>query len=1007
VRRITFVYETSDAGDLTLLAIGLCLALFVFWGAVGYAATSVLMAGAGEHRLRALLIGPAVGVILTVIPLFILNRLGVPVRYMAGAILAVLVLGALVVLIFTRPAIPWKKVAPFGGVLALALILTGRPMFEFGLNWMSYCNDDMANYCLSGRWLKSHSVFDAPSTDEIISGADYSKTYWMLHVPAMSRMGCELLVSWTSTLTGISEHQVFNPLILAFHLALIAALGAVVMRTPEMWLVALFAMGMASLSAMNSLGTLYQVIAQVIGLAVLATNGTVMLRSFDGLTRGQIIRHGILVGITGAGQAILYAEVFPFLFLAFCAYMLASALRREKPWRILPVLGIGILVGLVLIRMYAYTVYTYIVLQSAGGSLGDDPLKVLMPYFLVPAGLANLWGFQHITNLGYEPWLSLTILAGALLLIAAAVAAVWATWKGHAVAAFAVGMIALGPYLFMHRTGFGLFKLAMFVQPFMLGTIAVAWFALMRNKWARVVPVVLLGLSSVYVQQWYVDESRGTTGTFSLVPFATPSKVDAEFMRVAEACRGKRLVGDAYNVVLAKFQSLHTAGTSTLILPSNDFYRPVMTYKENLSVAGAANLKHAKDIMNAQDTVFTDAVFKLNDPALPDAINKFHTCKVGGYADESTEAANPDTLLLVSGGIQGIYNRRHYPPPPTFKRVKEWTNFNVVPYSQAHNHLISIASDLSQPFYSADPARIGAYQIEREPFYFRGSTMAGLGRYLMFQVVRPTEGVRLVVNVTASYNADGSNALPPTASAIGQDKRWSLGAVGCGSARLFSPPLVPQRIDGRDYFMIDFGRPGQRFNMPRKGLMSLYGRDVAIDRRLLVGFARDVSAISDEEYQKLTPPGQLTHFPDDLANPNLEYSGIYEDGWVSEASFATLAIPATTEPSATPAVKAIAVKGSVPNIGGNSSFTTDVTLKVDGVEVAKRTLTAGEFEVRGALPAKTADGSAPAESHRRVELLFTNTQHLPEGDNRPVAALLKFVGFVDASPAERGLAKGK
>jgi hypothetical protein len=317
-----------------------------------------------------------------------------------------------------------------------------------------------------------------------------------------------------------------------------------------------------------------------------------------------------------------------------------------------------------------------------------------------------------------------------------------------------------------------------------------------------------------------------------------------------------------------------------------------------------------------------------------------------------------------------------------------------------------MASDLSQPFYSADPARIGAYQIEREPFYFRGSTMAGLGRYLMFQVVRPTEGVRLVVNVTASYNADGSNALPPTASAIGEEKRWSLGAVGRGSARLFSPPLVPQRIDGRDYFMIDFGRPGQRFNMPRKGLMSLYGRDVAIDRRLLVGFARDVSAISEEDFQKLTPPGQITHFPDDLANPNLEYSGIYEDGWVSEASFATLAIPATTEPSATPPVKAIAVRGSVPSIGGNASFTTDVTLKVDGVEVAKKTLPAGEFEVRGALPAKTADGSAPVGSHRRVELLFTNTQHLPEGDNRPVAALLKFVGFVDATPAERGLARG-
>jgi hypothetical protein len=339
--------------------------------------------------------------------------------------------------------------------------------------------------------------------------------------------------------------------------------------------------------------------------------------------------------------------------------------------------------------------------------------------------------------------------------------------------------------------------------------------------------------------------------------------------------------------------------------------------------------------------------------------------------------------------------------------VTEWTNFDVIPYSQAHNHLISIASDLSEPFYSADPARIGAYQLEREPFWFRGSTMAGLGRYLMFQVVRPTEGVRLVVNITASYNQDGSNALPPSASAIGEGKRWSLGAVGSGSARLISPPLVPQRIDGRDYLMIDFGRPGKRFNMPRTGLMGLYGRDVALDRRLLVGFARDVSAMSEEEFQKLAPPNQVTSFPNDLANPNLEYSGIYEDGWVSSAAFAVLSPTSGQTDSVLPLVpQAIDVKGSVPPVAGNTNFTTDATLKVDGVEVAKQTLRAGDFEIRGALPSKTADGATPLTSRRRIELLFTNTQHLPEGDNRPVAALLKFVGFLPATPAERGLAMG-
>lgn len=994
-----------------MLAVGLCVALFAFWGAVGYAVANAL--SADRNRLQNLLLGPALGIALTVIPLFLLSRLGVAVQTIALGLFSGLTLLTLLLLLWQRPAVSWKQVAPFGGVLALALLLTGRPIFEYGLHWMSYCNDDMANYSFGARLLKEHGVGDLPPPEEITSGRDYAKIYWMLHVPAMSRIGCELIMAWASALTGVNEHQVFNPVILAFHLALIAAAGALVLRTPEHYHAALLTCGLLALSAMNSLGTLMQVVAQVGGLALLAACGAIVFRTYEGVTRrGPLLRHGVLVGLIGAGQAILYAELLPFLFLAFCAYTIIEVARGRRPWRLLGAVGIGAVVALVVLNRYAYTVVRYITVQSAGGALGDDPVKSLMPYFLVPGGLANLWGFQHITVLSYEPWLSLTILAGVALLIAAVAGAAWMAWRGSPVACFALVMVAVGFYLFHQRTGFGMFKLSMFIQPFLLGAVALAWCALVRRPVLRFVPPLLvLGASGLFVQQWYVQESRGERGTFSLIPFATPSHLDAEIERLADAHRGERLVLDPYNVVVAKFQALHGQG-STMIFPSSDFFRTPMTYKEHLSTADAQSLARAKEITKAVDRVFPDANFELHDPRRPGAVNRFNLNRTGGY-----DGTGEDALLVVSTGLQGVYNRRHLPAPPTFRGASKWPNFQVLPYTEARNHLIAIASNLSQPFYSPDPSRIGVYQLEPEPMYYKGM-MAGLGRYLMFQVVNPTPELRLTINLTSTYLADGNNRLPD-AQAIGAE-RWSMGAAGRGSARLFSPPLVPQHIEGRDFLMLDMGRTGQRFRRDPSYLMGLYGRDVALDRRVLVGFARDVSLMSAEQFARLAPPAKLDSFPDDLAQPDLEYSGIYEDGYCSEHAFAYLGsgggptTPAGSGGAAGagegagggdgPAItgagpgKAVAVRGVVDGLGDAKSFRTEGRLLVDGQEIARQLLSPGPFELRGAIE------DAPDATRRRVELRFSEVQRLPHGDSRPVAARLLFVGVVDATPADRGLA---
>ena len=46
--------------------------------------------------------------------------------------------------------------------------------------------------------------------------------------------------------------------------------------------------------------------------------------------------------------------------------------------------------------------------------------------------------------------------------------------------------------------------------------------------------------------------------------------------------------------------------------------------------------------------------------------------------------------------------------------------------------------------------------------------------------------------------------------------------------------------------------------------------------------------MSNAEYDRLAAPSTIQSIPADLANPNLEYSGIFEDGWVGRESYAQL-----------------------------------------------------------------------------------------------------------------------
>jgi hypothetical protein len=954
-----------------LLAFLLSLVLFFYWGVVGYAVVSVFHTR--RNLLRNCLLAPTVGVATTLLPIFWLSRFGMPVKEFATYLAVVLLFISIALIWKIKPVIPLRRLLPFVGLFVLALFLTGRPMLEFGFDWLSFSNDDMANYTLAAQRFLNDGYFDIPDTEDLLYGRNYSLFYWFMHVPGMSRSGSELLLAWIAGLTHLTPHQIFMPVILALHLTLISASGALVCQSPQFRQAALVTCGLMSLSALSTLGALYQLIAQVGGLGLLIGCATVLLRSFSKFRRKSVFRQSILLAILVSALLVDYPEVLPFLVLSYLFYVVVSGqwklLQSNK--QIYVVIGLGAVTSLLLLNRYVIGAMIFLLGQTGGGLSSSRGQIELFPFFLIPSGLANLWGFLPIPTLFSEPGLSIVIALGGVLLLVSAISIIWCSWRGFPVAAIAAVMFIIGFYLFFNDLAFGLFKLAMYCQPFFLASVVITWFVLIRNPTWRIMSVVLLGVANLYSQTIYVEKSRGEGGGgFIEVPRASATRINQEFRQLISTINSQELVLDTSNVVQAKLQALYIVGKDSSF-PSRYFF-------ENIAAGGGAT-EHSI-LWNNQE--IAEATFK-NLSSLRD---KFTRRSFDLHHDKS-EPPNAnyfisDNLIPQHGDLikntpqQSLFNRR---------KMRQVRNSNTIaePLKATRNHLVFIHSELGNHYYLGNFKHISFFQLEKDLF-FSGKTFSGIGRHFLFQIVNPSRLVRLELDMTATLKGDKENLLPPAAAIGTERKLFSL--IGRGSARVFSPPLAPQMISNRAYIEIDMGVNGKQFPFRRTGLMKLYGTDINLDPRRLVGFARDISIVSEGEYAKLSPPEKVESFPADLANPDLEYSGIYEDGWISEAAFLALMQPEKAT--------ALVVKGMVPKID-DTAFQSELIILVDGKELIRRRLNPGKFEVRLSPPT----GSAK----RRVDLRFAKFQRLPGGDNRPVAAKLDFVGFVTSTTEKMAL----
>jgi hypothetical protein len=204
--------------------------------------------------------------------------------------------------------------------------------------------------------------------------------------------------------------------------------------------------------------------------------------------------------------------------------------------------------------------------------------------------------------------------------------------------------------------------------------------------------------------------------------------------------------------------------------------------------------------------------------------------------------------------------------------------------------------------------------------------------------------------------------------------------VGAGAANVFVGPLEPKPWLGAWYVAIDLNEDPRPFEDATAPVMrKLFNRDVLLDNRSAVAFGRDISCLATEEYESQSRPDSVRTFPADLLPPSpLEFSGWFEDGWISRRSYVVLR-------AARPGER-LRLRGEIPSLPPFTSVGQTLTVRVNGGAPLIHHLAAGDFDLVFPAGATTAP--------TRVDLAFEADCHLPAPDDRPVSARVFSLTFV-------------
>jgi hypothetical protein len=968
---------------------GLLIALTAVWFAIGFGPLA-LLAG-GRPLVERVLLAPAVGLAIASMLAFWINRVGYPVESFATTLTAILIITSIVTYVVVKPdqKYSWRGAEVRGSLVLVCVLFAGITVVDWpglkdGIGWLGYANDDMSNFVLHAERVRHHGFFDPVSVQSFIRGSDFSEQMAWPERPAS-----QIMLSLVSSLFGLSDPATFMLLVIALHAAMAAAVTAIVYSEARSLVIATAALVAIMLNPLNAFSAYDGLLGQAGGMTLASAFLALSLAPWESSIK-QLTLVSVLLTIVLFSLLIWYFEIIPIVLGSVGIYMAVNGRQAIAAHKRLLSVMISIILAVYLLSGTYWSVAMRTLLgQIVNGATADTGT---FPYFMVKAGLVSFWGLNLLSDVSLAQVPVWLIVLAVMLFLVALIALGIALYRGRMIGSVVAVIGILGLVLLQRRADFGVFKTCLYIQPFLAALVVdfiVQAFVLCRGqgldlKLGRIferpgLPIIgtcglclfigasILGQAKTFVRYGIIAADDPNTALFNEIPGSARGGLIAQLASLAPLTSNRHYIVDSYNPVLTKLITYYTRGTPTRLISQNPFkidkYVAYITSPDPTKVAEFAPVSSVE---------------------IPFIWVSSHERDIIKLQAQNGEPPRANDILIATGSSNSILNRL------TLGDRNDTLSLHSV--GSVSNYVAFLPSRISRShsFYDAENEELRDYRAHialwpNEPdYFFPGRTFARTGRYIMLNALNPSAEPRLLVEMTSSFSPEMHFSLPP-AQAV-SDFAMPLAAIGRGSARLYSEPLTLVRVDKLMVFGIDMGVDGRSGGSTEE--------ESVLGPRWMTTRVRDISLISDQGYRSLSPPPLIDKFPAGLADKALEYSGLYEDGWMAERAFLRLAGP--TKPAR------FVLNGMAPQ-DPKKSGVSELVVRIDGVEKARYVLQQGDFEV--------AFEIEPSLRPIRVDLAANGAVQLGAHDARPASILVRSIGWKSSGgdvsagfePSSRGL----
>lgn len=901
-------------------------------------------------RVQRGLLAPALGMAVVVLIATNASFAGLPVRQSVIVVAAVV---ALCVVSVKRFA--WSGFSRPAGLYLLIVLgnlaSVGLGLLWFGESWQGLVNEDAATGSLAAQYFSEHGFFWRPGVESIASGLDYSALSSMLYVEGGHRFGDVLLLAVTANLFRLTPDQVYMAHALAIRCVLIAVAALLIYRPGDtLWRLGL-ALVCLTIAPLGAYLYLNQLIAQMGGLVLLMSSAILIgiVLQQKGVAARAIVPPAMLT----AALCQYYPESITFLGLAlfvFCVWQ--SNVKALPPLRSLikPLAGMSALVIAFLNLSLPNTIAAAVSVIRMGTSRGalTEQINADFSYAFTPDFPATLLGFRTLREGLDDPWATLLQVIAAGVLLGLAVFAIRNRRRFATLFSFCATSVIVFSVLFLQKNGFGTFKVMLLMQPFLFVLLAAALSELaVAQRYLGLLAVLVL---FPFLGRTTLGYTHLATRALGSVPHIAQhgllDKIAAASTRAPEG-----LVVDTASILSGKFAVLRDKA-NPLLFEHNFAESFANEPLRQLVRQGGPFEKWLPD----HERFWTDlrAFYKANykaetfdclpQPTLP-------TFSLLHNAHRATR--------LLPGGMLVPLNR--------VSAAHE--DYVALPEGHPASYLAFRPSSVGD-FYGIPGVAVAIYDLEADPLV-QGASMAAVGRYILFEVLSASDKeVRLGVRYTRTF-LGGTETKLPEILIVGATtaKLWSAGS---GALSIVSEPVTPCLIAGRKFLLLDFGVETTQFKKVAPRGHQWLGVTYAPDRRKTVGFLRDVSITSIDSVRRQSPIGSASEPWDyEKFESVFEFSGMFEDGWVSDQLLLRL------RPEY--GFRKVALTLEVPG-GPTAQTESTVSIEVDGALLHTRKVSPGSV---------TIEIDVPDNPHALIKLSIDPPFTLPGNDGRPVAGLLR------------------